>query len=371
MPPAIARRRFLTGLAALPLAGAVPMRADARQQQASLATLAAGRRRFFGTAARIDQIDSEPVLRSAILRDCSCLTPEIDLKWAVLEPRQGRFAFAPADGLVAFARRKGLAVRGHTLLWHDSVPDWAAAALKDAPDWNVVRRYFAAVMSRYASDIREWDVVNEPIMQGSGADGLRPNPFRQAFGPGYVARALHEARALAPDAHLLLNEFSLEYDNPADRERRYLMLKLIERLKKDGVPLDGIGMQAHLDLAKGPLNQRVLEGFMREVAAFGLGITVTELDVKEVDRTLPLDVRDRQVADETRRFLDVALAQDAVRGVVTWGLTDRYSWLQMRRYGGAGWHPASSSEFNRGLPYDAALNPKVMREAIGKAFNVA
>ena len=364
----IARRRLLAGMPALPLALASARTPAAGKRDAkSLDALASRTARFFGSAARIDQINREPALRAAILRDCSRLTPEIDLKWGALEPRNGELMLRAADELAAFALRNGMKLRGHTLLWHSSVPGWAAQAMLEQRDWRLIQRYFASVIPRFGDAIDEWEVVNEPIETGYRMDGLRRNVFLEAFGPDYIRRSLEEARRFAPTARLMLNDYSLDYDLPVEKDRRYLLLRLLESLKRAGAPLDGVGIQAHLDLAKGPFVERVLEDFLREIAGFGLGIVITELDVKEADLSAPIARRDQLVAQHVRRYLDVALAQKAVSGVVTWGLCDRHSWLQQAGPASG----ASQVRLNRGLPYDYAMTPKPMHAAIRDAFLAA
>lgn len=360
----LSRRRLLTGLAA-----AAPLAARTAQANTapSLKEAATAGNRFFGAAMRIDAIERDDRLRQAVLRDCSHLTPEIDLKWNAVEPARGELRLRAADDLASFARRHGLKLRGHTLLWHDGVPRWAAEALAAKPDWTLIRRFFASVIPRFGDSIEEWEVVNEPIETGFRMDGLRRSPFLDAFGPDYIRRALEEARLFAPKARLMLNEYGLDYDIPVERDRRYLLLRLIERLRNQGAPLNGLGIQAHLDLRKGPFDARAFAAFLREVAGFGLQIVITELDVMEADRRPGLVERDRRAAELVRRYLDVALAEKAVAGIVTWGLGDRNSWLQQRRPS-----PVDGSrDLNRGLPYDHDFIPKPMHRAIGDAFRAA
>jgi endo-1,4-beta-xylanase len=108
----------------------------------------------------------------------------------------------------------------------------------------------------------------------------------------------------------------------------------------------------------------------------GLSIMVTELDVKESNYVAPASVRDQLVADETRRYLDAVLDEPAVKGVTTWGLSDRHSWLEVtaadyKRFPGAWSHPGEGPGLNRGLPYDSDLRPKPMYDAIIRAFQGA
>ena len=274
------------------------------------------------------------------------------------------------DALTDFALTNNKQLRGHTLLWHLSVPHWATSLLPEKGGWSFLQRYFQAALSRYGNAIAEWNVINEPIETGYRTDGLRSSIFLQAFGVDYIARALWEARRLAPRAKLLINEFGLEYDLRVEHERRYHFLKLLDRLKRADVPLDGVGLQAHLDLSKGVMPANVLGRFLKEIADLGLFIVISELDVKEHDYVLPMDQRDARVADETRRYLDVTLDQPAVRGLTTWGLSDRHSWLQVTkddfaRYPDA-WKDGSSPGLNRGLPFDSSMKPKPMYRAIAE-----
>jgi endo-1,4-beta-xylanase len=339
----------------------------AMRSEPSLSGLAGGSGRHFGAAVRIDQIAGDQAFQDLVLRDCSSLTPEIALNWDCLEWNKGELNFAPADQLLRFASLHGMEVHGHNLIWDQSTPQWAKAEITKDRDWTLVSDHIALIVGRYADQITQWNVVNEPIDTETGEDGMRKTTFQRAFGSGYVARALREARAHAPAARLIINEYGFAYDNPTEADRRRAFLRLVRSLKKEQAPLDGVGLQTHLDLSKGKLAQGAVRSFLRELADCGVDITITELDVKEYDHGAPLDERDRRVADETRRFLDIALAEPAVRGVVTWGLSDRHSWLtenpsQAQRA------PDGSLLLNRGLPYDDQYREKPMYWAVSKSL---
>ncbi|PSJ56233.1 endo-1,4-beta-xylanase [Pseudaminobacter soli (ex Li et al. 2025)] len=338
----------------------------------SLKVLAEQRGMFFGAAVAADKLRLDSSFKSAIINECSSLTPEVSLKWGEVEPSKGRLEMAAMDEIAELARANGLKTYGHALLWHGSVPLWAEAMLRDGPDWQPVRNYFASVMPRYSDIIQHWDVVNEPIETGDRDDGLRDNAFLRAFGRDYIERALDEARIFAPEGKLMINEYGLEYDNPVERDRRYLFLKLLEYLKSKNVPLDGVGLQAHLDLRKGMVSAKGIRDFLHEIKGLGLAVVITELDVKEADYSISAERRDVAVADETRRYLEVALDCPVVKGVTTWGLTDRYSWLQVTEeelatYKGM-WKDGGGPGLNRGLPLDAMLTPKRMYAAIASSL---
>ncbi|WP_313005200.1 endo-1,4-beta-xylanase [Brevundimonas sp.] len=368
----------MTGLALAPVLTVAPNGAWAEGEGASpvhvsatptpsLSHAARSGGRYYGAAARADHLRQDKALRAAILRDCEVLTPEIHLKWNSLEWRKGQFHFTPVDDLLAFADENGLRVRGHTLLWDQSTPDWAKHEMLDRRDWRLMSEHFSRVLGRYASRIDEWDVINEPIDTVSGAHALRRNTFFRAFGPTYIERAMEEARAHAPHAHLVINDYGFEYGNPVDKARRQAFVALARRLRAARVPLDGVGVQAHLDLSKGPIDRVGLQEMTKALIDLGLDITVTELDVKETEASASTPARDQKVADETRRYLDVMLAFPEVRGVVTWGLTDKFSWLTEQ----VDARVRADRGVNRGLPYDDAYSPKPMYWALADTLRAS
>jgi endo-1,4-beta-xylanase len=365
------RRQFLSSAIASTIS-TVGLGVDCAQaDEDSLSATFSRNNLYFGTAVRIEAVVGNPDFHDLLVRECEQFTPEIALKWAAVERSPGSFNFTSMDALTNFALANKKRLCGHTLVWHKSVPQWAPSLLLEKDGWKYMQRYFQAALSRYGHAIAQWDVINEPIETGYRMDGLRNSLFLQAFGVDYIARALWEARQLAPQAKLMINEFGLEYDLRVEHDRRYHFVKLLERLKGAGVPLDGVGLQAHLDLSKGTLSADVLGRFLKEIADLGLFIVISELDVKEHEYILPVEQRDGRVADEAKRYLDIALGQPAVRGLTTWGLSDRHSWLQvtqddLARYPNA-WKDGSTPGPNRGLPFDYALRPKPMYRAIAEA----
>jgi endo-1,4-beta-xylanase len=363
----ITRRRLMAGMAAVPAAALVPaFPSETKASPPSLNAAAARNGRYFGAAVRTEYMERDPRLREEIVQHCGWITPEIHLKWNSIENRRGQFWFEPVDKLMRFAAANGMQVHGHTLLWDQSTPDWAKREMRRRRDWRLVEAHFQRLMTRYAS-IPQWDVVNEVIDTQTGdRQGLRRNTFYKAYGPNYITQALETARRHAPDARLMLNDYSFEYENYVDADRRTTFLKLIERLRKAGTPLDGVGLQAHLDLGKGPLKKGTLGPFLRELANFDLDIVVSELDVKEHDYRASTRERDQRVADEVARYLDIVLDEPAVKGVVTWGLSDKYSWLKVERGDKVNRARYGNPAPNRGLPYDSAMQAKPMHQVLAE-----
>jgi endo-1,4-beta-xylanase len=321
----------------------------------SLKAIAAAKGFVFGAAAatyELKDADFPPLL----LREAAQLVPEYEMKRNVLEPRPGQHDFAAMDLLFNFARNNGLTVRGHPLVWYYANPPWLKPALQARRDEKLMTGHIEAVMKRYA--LSSVDVVNEAILPDGS--GLRPSLWLDAFGPSYLDIAFHAARAANPRTRLVYNDFGCE-QGPNDRFRA-AQLKLLDGLLARRVPIDALGLQGHLNAFGKPVDQRKLRNFLQEIRARGLAILVTELDVDDTGGPSDIAVRDRAVAGETRRFLDVVLDNPATEAVLTWNLTDRYAdppdEAPLRAIG---WR------YRKG-PYDIRLAAKPMWAAMAQSF---
>jgi len=351
----ISRRHLLAGAAS---ALALP----AEAQAASLRDLAAARGLVFGSAAATYELKDADFV-AALTRDAAQLVPEYEMKRDVLQPEPGRYDFADMDRLFAFARNRGLSVRGHTLVWYYANPPWLPPLLTSRRDEKLLTGHVQTVLKRYP--MASVDVVNEalaPPGEEVRADGLRPSPWLDAFGPGYIDLAFHAARQADATVRLVYNDWGFEQGAAENDRFRARTLRLLDGLLKRRVPIDALGIQGHLSAFGNRVDQRKLAAFLREIEARGLRILVTELDVDDTGGPFDISARDRAVADEARRFLDVVLASSATRAVLTWSLSDRYvdppdEWkLKLM-----GWR-------FRKTPYDAQMRKKPLWEALAQSF---
>lgn len=320
----------------------------------------------FGAAVTTRHL-AEPDMAAIIQAECGLLVAEYEMKWAALEPQAGRRQFRSADILVEFAHRHGMALRGHTLLWHESEPAWLGGLDARATRAAMAAHVDATVL-RWRGAIGTWDVVNEAVAPEDGRrDFLRHTRLLDRLGPDYIAEAFHLARAADPSARLAYNDFGCEHATLWSRRRRLGVLGLLRGLRAAGAPVQVLGVQAHLHAGQ-PFEAGEWQRFLAEVAALGLGIEVTELDVNDAALPAATGLRDAASAALVRRFLDATLAQPAVRAVVTWGLSDRHSWV---RQGRLPEHRRRDGAEPRPLPFDEALRRKPMWSAIGGALDAA
>ena len=290
--------------------------------------------------------------------------PGNELKWDALHPAPDQFDFSEGDWIEQFARSHGMRFRGHTLVWEQALPQWFAATVNLENAERVLLSHISTVVGHYAGKMHSWDVVNEAILVGDGrADGLKVTPWLSYLGPQYIDLAFHAAHQADPKAMLVYNENWLEPEDSASEQRRQAALSLLTRLVKRGVPIHGMGIQSHF-IAETNAAGQGFKRFLQAVENLGLCILVTEMDVR--DHLLPGDVavRDGLVAKQYYNYLSFILQFKSVKTVLTWGLSDRYTWISKQNLRKDGLRV-------RPLLYDAELQPKPALAAVRRAFDDA
>ena len=335
----------------------------------SLKQRAAAKGIIYGIESTYGDIHSDRKLAALIAKESMLLAPGLELKWHVgdnsLRPDATSFDFTRADWMAKFASTNGMRLRGHTLVWHESLPPWFAEKVNKQNAKQILTQHIQKVASRYAGKMHSWDVVNEAIAVPDGQPlSLRKTPWSELLGPDYIEIAFRAAAKADPKALLVYNDYGLEYDTPEDEAKRVAVLKLLKHLKSRGVPIQALGIQSHLEGHQTRFNPKKFRAFLKQVAALDLKIMITELDVN--DQKLPANpaIRDRIVAGVYEDYLSAALSEKAVTTVVVWGITDRISWLSTQ-------NPRADGAAIRPLPLDANLKPKLVWNAIARAFDRA
>jgi endo-1,4-beta-xylanase len=353
----IDRRVLLAGAAGLLAAPALAQNRPA--PGGALRTLAAAQGLLFGTAvANYELKDADFV--AALSRDAAILVPEYEMKRKLVEPQPGAYDFSATDRLTTFAKNHGMAMRGHPMVWYYANPPWLEQAVLSSSNEKPLTDYVAALARHYRGRMHSWDVVNEAL--APDGSGWRDCFWLRRYGPSYLDLAFHAAHQVDPRALLAYNDFGCEQGGPVNDRFRVQTLKLLDGLLKRKAPVGALGLQAHLSAFGAKVDQKKLRDFLDEIHARRLAVLITELDINDEGGPSDFAHRDRAVADEAARFLDVALDSAATKAVLTWNLSDRYldppeSWrLQL-----LSWR-------DREVPYDSAMNRKPLWNALAKAF---
>jgi endo-1,4-beta-xylanase len=316
----------------------------------------------YGSSTATWQI-SDPEYARLYAREAAILFTEDDLLWYRLRPtpRSG-IQFTFGDEIVGFAERHGILVFGAHLVWDEGFGDgWKHSDLFGLSEKKARHLLFGtveAVVERYRGRMAGWIVVNEAL-DGSG---VRTDfPWYQTIGPSYIEESFHLAHESDPEATLVLNDFGYETDTgqALSIEKRAVTLKALDELLDAKVPVHALGIQAHLNAWNfaQEFDPKGYRRFLSDVADRGLKIVLTEMDVLDDGLPKRACLRDDGVADVMRRYLDVALDEPAVVSLMTFGLSDRYTWLEED-------FPRDDGAPRRPLAFDDELRPTPAYDAL-------
>jgi endo-1,4-beta-xylanase len=285
---------------------------------------------LLGAAVVASQLRSDPQLVAALQANANVIVPDRELKWSYIEDRPGHYHYEEADELSAFAYRNGMQMRGHTLTWYRSVPDWATAALATATPaaaGDMLEKHIRTVVSRWKGRLIHWDAANESV---DDKGKLTDVVWAPKLGETYLDIAFKAAHAADPQALLLFNTDVVEMEGKLYDERRAAVLALLQRLLKRGVPVQAVGIEGHL-LAGGTFSQASYRKFLDAVVGMGLKFIVTEMDISDRGVFGFGERRDAEVAAMGKAFLDVNFSYRQCLGMLTWSITDKYSWLRQEK----------------------------------------
>src|ERR1700722_10922391 len=267
---------------ALPPGTASPVPRSGPTAAATLRQASEGRHINIGTAAASAYL-SEADYTNILGSEFSQLQAENEMKFGVIHPRPDNdpnpYNFKGGDALVAFAQSHNMVVRGHTLVWHNQVAKWVSAGGYTSDQLaKILQAHIGTVMKHYASKVYAWDVVNEAFND----DGTMRHTMwydQPGIGAGegtkYIEQAFRWAREADPAAKLFYNDYDAEVIN----KKSDAIYEMAKDFKKRGVPLDGIGLQAHVSLKfDDPAKLVSFAKNMERFAKLGLEIHLTEID---------------------------------------------------------------------------------------------
>ncbi len=279
-----------------------------------------------------------------IAQEFSSITAENAMKWEPINPKEGKWNWKVPDEFVDFGLNNDMFIQGHVLVWHSQVP---RAIFLDEKGKNVSKEvltkrmddHITTLVSRYKGKVNAWDVVNESI---TPEDGFRKSKWLEIMGPEFMENAFYKAHEVDPACQLLYNDYGMD-----DPKRRDFVVNLVNKYKKKGVPIHGIGMQGHFNL-DGPSIQKIEDSILA-FASTGMRVHITELDVDvlpydwgrtaeistniEYAKTLnpypdglPKNIEDKL----TKRYEDIFRLflkhKDKIDRVTFWGTSDDQSW---------------------------------------------
>jgi endo-1,4-beta-xylanase len=273
--------------------------------------------------------------RSLLAYHFNSLTAENEMKFSSVHPQQEVYTFEDADAIASFAREQGMALRGHTLVWHNQTPDWlfeneTGGLVERSILLERLKAHIQTVVGRYKDVIYAWDVVNEVISDDADDKNafLRPSKWLDIAGEDFIAKAFEVAHEADPQALLFYNDY-----NESDPHKRERIFRLVRSLLDQGVPIHGVGLQAHWNLYDPSLDD--IRAAIERYAQLGLQLQLTELDVsvfrfedKRTDLVRPSqEMLELQAERYESIFRLLHEYKKHVSAVTFWGAADDYTWL--------------------------------------------
>ena len=341
------KRILIAGLCAL-MMGAIPAGAQWGPRQIPEPTdgLKDTYKDYFKIGVAVNNRNvADPDQIKVVLREFNSITAENAMKPQPTEPKKGEFNWEDADKIADFCRANGIKMRGHTLMWHSQIGSWMyqdekGNLLSKEEFYANMKHHIQAIVSRYKDVVYCWDVVNEAVADSPlrwGQPELRESPMYKIAGEEFIYKAFEYAHEADPDALLFYNDY-----NDAEPAKSQRIYNLVKRMKDAGVPIDGIGMQAHYNVY-GPTMKEV-DDAIKLYSTVVDHIHLTELDIRineDMGGGLRFNQGQATVSDWERTLQQDQYVQlfkvlrkhkDVIDCVTFWNVSDKDSWLGVRNY---------------------------------------
>lgn len=253
------------------------------------------------------------------------ITPENIFKASYLHPSKNIFNWEEADSLVSFCRSNNKRLHGHTLIWHQQLPDWIITFAGNEQEWNdLFKEHIQTIVSHFKGKVTAWDVVNEAFNE----DGtLRNTIWLQKIGPSYIERAFIYASEIDKDAFLFYNDFNLEFNTT----KLNAVISYFNAIRSRGVKVDGIGLQMHISIQYPEVTQ--IATALKSTNLNNYKIHLSELDIsvnptgKGVDLNSDVFIRQAELLKSIVKLYSEIPIENQY-GITFWGISDADSWIR-------------------------------------------
>jgi endo-1,4-beta-xylanase len=262
--------------------------------------------------------------RNIASNEFTSLTAENHMKMMLVHPAADRFDFTRGDEIVAFATATGKRIHGHTLVWHNQVPQWMKDFQGDQKAWEaLLKNHIQTVVKHYKGKVSGWDVVNESFLDDGS---LRPSLWADHI-PDYIAKSFQWAHEADPTAVLFYND----YGQDGKPKKMQAILSLVADLKQRKLPIHGLGLQMHINIDS---KREEISQVIDQSAKTGLAIHFSELDIAVNPKNNPdfnYDDKAAQAQNELFAYVFTSFRSIPVKqqyGITVWNISDKDSWLR-------------------------------------------
>ncbi len=262
------------------------------------------------------------------------------LKWYDTEVEYKKVDYYLADRIYELCRERNITMRGHCVFWAKDkyIMPWLKELDNDELRAAVVRRA-TDVAKHFKGRIDEFDLNNEMI---------NGDFFRRRLGYGIVNEMAWMVKAANPNVKLYVNDYGVLVENGFNKSS---YITQIENLLANGVPIDGIGCQAHFvtsrennSTAKAATTSEHVQKTLDELSKFGLPIKITECLVSA-------DTEEGK-AEELTRFFRLCFAHPSVEAIIMWGFWEVGHWVPESAMWKKDWTPTLQALAYRDLVFN-------------------
>ena len=278
-----------------------------------------------GSAIDKFYLENNASYREKVIKHFDRISMENAWLWYKVHPEKDVYNWEEFDYLVSFAEQYNKDIIGHSLVYHDYLPQWVNDFNGTKNDWEeILKNHIQTLIGRYKGRIKAWIVVNEAF----NSDGtLRSSVWLKHIGPQYIELAFKWAREADPTAKLFYNDFDLELN----QTKLKAVLRTMKDLKVNGTPIDGIGTQLHI-------NKEFPEVFeiyrmTKQIQDEGWLVYFSEIDISlnllgktNIPTTHDLMQQKYLVKEIIRAFKQINPEQQY--GISFWNVGDQDSWIR-------------------------------------------
>jgi len=276
-----------------------------------------------------------PEVDALIKKHFSTLTVENEMKFGPVHPEENRYKWDNCDLVANYARKNSMPIRGHVMLWHNQNPSWLfldnGETVSKSKLYKRLEDHMAQVVNRYNDVVYSWDVLNEVIDVDKGDEnGFRLSDWYKICGKEIYAFAFKKMKELCPKAKLFYNDYNNESGKKMD-----VSLDFLSELLDAGVPIDGVGIQAHW-YYNFP-NEEIIKNAIEKYSKLGLEIEFTEVDISVYEWSEAREKSqffnsrpEERIAEQAKTYMNLfraASSSPSVKNITTWGVADNYTWL--------------------------------------------
>ncbi|KAK7409768.1 hypothetical protein VNO78_00068 [Psophocarpus tetragonolobus] len=270
-------------------------------------------RRLQGASISVEQISKDFPFGSAIAKTILGNLPyqnwfvkrfnaavfENELKWYATETDEGMVNYTISDQMLQFVRTNNIVARGHNIFWEDPkyTPPWVLN-LTGIQLQTAVNSRIQSLMSQYKDEFIHWDVSNEL---------LHFDFYEQRLGLDATFHFFKTAHESDPLATLFMNDFNVVETCGDVNSTVDAYISRIRELQRNGIFMDGIGLEGHFTIPNPPLIRAILD----KLATLGLPIWLTEVDIS---KTLDRDAQ----ANYLEEVLREGFSHPSVNGIMLW-----------------------------------------------------